>query len=93
MIVNAFKQLCDGRHRIPLTVKHILVECPNLRDIREKYFTVSSITDLFKTFSALTPLVGRQEGHPAHKNMGGKGGHWLVRMEWRQPDDQCVCLC
>ena len=25
---------------IPLTVKHILVECANLRDIREKYFTV-----------------------------------------------------
>jgi len=33
---------------IPLTVKHILVECTNLRDIREKYFTVSSVTDLFK---------------------------------------------
>jgi len=32
---------------IPLTVKHILVECANLRDIREKYFTVSSLADLF----------------------------------------------
>jgi len=34
---------------IPLTVKHILVECRSLRDIREKYFTVSSVTDLFKS--------------------------------------------
>jgi len=35
-------------------------------------------------FSALTLLVGRQEWHPACKNMGdGGGGHWLVRMEWR----------
>jgi len=21
------------------------------------------------------------------------GGHWLVRMELRQPGGQCVCLC
>ena len=34
---------------IPLTVQHILVECRNLHDIREKYFTVSSVTDLFKS--------------------------------------------
>jgi len=34
-------------------------------------------------FSALTLLVGRQEGHPACKKYGedGGGGHWLVRME------------
>ena len=36
---------------IPLTVKHILVECPNLRDIRGKYFTVSSLSDLFKSIN------------------------------------------
>ena len=36
-------------------------------------------------FSALTLLVGRQEGHPACKKYGedGGGGLWLVRMEWR----------
>ena len=44
---------------IPLTVKHILVECTNLREIREKYFTVSSVTDLFKSIDNrfLSPTV------------------------------------
>jgi len=36
-------QFCE----LPVTVKHILVECTNLRDIREEYFTVSSVIDLF----------------------------------------------
>ena len=35
-------------------------------------------------FSALTLLVGRQEGIRTFKKWGdGGGGHWLVRMEWR----------
>ena len=34
-------------------------------------------------FSALTLLVGRQEGHPACKKWGDVGGgNWLVQMEW-----------
>jgi len=35
--------------RDPLTVKHILVKCANSRDICEKYFTVSSVAELFKS--------------------------------------------
>jgi len=42
-------------------------------------------------FSALTLLVGRQEGHPACKNGGGGGGHWLIWMEWR-PAGWSLCL-
>ena len=43
-------------------------------------------------FSALTLLVGQQEGHPACKKWeDGGGGHWLVRMEWR-PARWAVCL-
>jgi len=44
-------------------------------------------------YSALTLLVGRQEGHPACKKYGedGGGGHWLGRMDWR-PAGWLVCL-
>jgi len=46
-------------------------------------------------FSALTPLVGRQEGHPACKKWGiveiVEPGHLLVRMEWC-PARWSVCL-
>jgi len=48
---------------------------------------------IIAAFSALTLLVGRQEGHPACKKYGedGGGGHWLVRMEWH-PAGWSVCL-
>ena len=43
-------------------------------------------------FSALTLLVGQQEGHPACKKWeDGGGGHCLVQMEWR-PAGWSVCL-
>ena len=44
-------------------------------------------------FSALTVLVGRQEGHPVCKKVWGDGGagHCLVRMEWRSVG-WSVCL-
>ena len=52
---------------IPLTVKHILVQCVNLRDIREKYFTVSSIADLFKSVANHTVINFIKETHFYHQ--------------------------
>jgi len=37
---------------IPLTVKHILVECADLKDVRNKHFVASSIKDLFDNIEA-----------------------------------------
>ena len=36
----------------PLTVKHILVECVDLKDARNKHFVASSIKDLFDSIEA-----------------------------------------
>ena len=55
---------------------------------------LSFFSTMLVAFSALTLLVGRQEGHPARKKYGGGdggGGHWLVRMEWC-PVGWSVCL-
>ena len=55
--------------------------------IKEPLRTVSKVF-----FSALTLLVGRQEGHPACKKYGDGGArHWLVWMEWH-PARWSVCL-
>ena len=47
----------NGHPDSKLSVKHILVECANLRDIREKYFTVSSLADLFDRVDNHRPTV------------------------------------
>ena len=35
-----------------LTAKHILVECVDLKDVRNKHFVASSIKDLFDSIEA-----------------------------------------
>jgi len=36
----------------PLTVKHVLVECVDLKDVRNRHFVASSIKDLFDSIEA-----------------------------------------
>ena len=52
---------------VSLTVKHILVECANLRDIREKYFTASSLADLFNRVDNHTVSDFIKETHFYHQ--------------------------
>ena len=45
--------LCD-KCKCSLTVKHILLECCSLKHVREKYFTCSSLKELFENVDATT---------------------------------------
>jgi len=41
-----------GTCQCPLTVKHILIECVDLNDVRNKDFVASSVKDLFNNAEA-----------------------------------------
>jgi len=41
-----------GTCQCPLTVKHILIECVDLNDVRNKHFVASSIKDVFDNVEA-----------------------------------------
>ena len=41
-----------GTCQCPLTVKHILVECVDLKGVRNKHFVASSMKDLFDNVEA-----------------------------------------
>jgi len=41
----------------PLTAKHILLDCPDLQDIRQKYFTASSLKDIFESVDKVVEFV------------------------------------
>jgi len=55
----------------------------------EENSSIFSNPNALAAFSALTLLVGQQEGHPARKKIWGDGGG--IRMEWR-PARWSVCL-
>ena len=44
---------CDAQ----FTVKHILLDCPDLQDIQQKYFTASSLKVIFASIEIKTSLV------------------------------------
>jgi len=46
-----------GTCQCALTVKHILVECVDLKDVRNKHFVASSIKDLFDSIEAHKIIV------------------------------------
>ena len=58
-LCHLWYQLSPGIHlpecgtcQCPLTVKHILVECVDLKDVRNEHFVASSIKDLFDNIEA-----------------------------------------
>ena len=53
LLTGDSQPLCDECKSF-LTVKHILLDCCSLKHVREKYFTCSSLKQLFKNVDATT---------------------------------------
>ena len=53
---------CSAGH-CPLTVEHILMECPALTSSRNKHFTASSMKDLFDNVAAGNIISFIKESH------------------------------
>jgi len=53
---------CSACH-CPLTVKHILIECPALTSSCNKHFTASSMKDLFDNVAAANIINFMKESH------------------------------
>ena len=56
-------QLCG----LPVSVRHILVECIGLRDICTKYFTVCSVAELFQSVDNSIIINFIKEAHFYHQ--------------------------
>ena len=57
---------CDSC-TLPLTVKHFLLDCPGLQDIRENYFKASSIKELFESVNNHTIIDFIRDTHFYHQ--------------------------
>jgi len=55
-------RICDIT-QCPLTVKHILIECTDFRDIHNKYFVTSTMKDVFEQVSTLNVINFIKETH------------------------------
>jgi len=49
--------------QFPLTVKHILIECTDFRDIRNKFFVASTMKDVFEQVSMRNVINFIKETH------------------------------
>jgi len=70
-----------------LTVVHMLLKCPHYSIVRQRYFSVTTLKDVFEILQAHYQMTPRHLIHTAHHRLPGER-HAVLPISTDEPPDQ-----